>query len=59
MTAARRNPPNPQSPEAALARLSPHRTHESNWFKFLLCAVGLHRWYAPNLEIKDSSSNEW
>jgi len=31
----------------ALARLSPHRTHESNWLKALLCALGLHRWYSP------------
>jgi hypothetical protein len=33
----------------ALSRLSPHRTHESNWLKALLCALGLHRWYSPTL----------
>ncbi len=37
--------------EEALARLSPHRTHESNWFKALLCALGLHRWYRPTMTI--------
>jgi len=35
--------------EEALARLSPHRTHESNWFKALLCALGFDRWYHPEL----------
>jgi hypothetical protein len=33
-----------------LATLSPHRTHESNWLKELLCKVGLHRWYYVNLD---------
>jgi hypothetical protein len=37
------------SAEDALARLSPHRTHESNWFQAMLCAFGFHRWYCPNL----------
>jgi len=49
MSAGSDNPPSRESAEEALARLSPHRTHESNWFKALLCAVGLHRWYCPNL----------
>lgn len=35
--------------EEALARLAPNRTHESNWFKSLLCSFGLHSWYYPNL----------
>jgi hypothetical protein len=35
-------------PEEALAKLAPHRTHESNWFKTLLCRFGLHRWYYPD-----------
>jgi len=30
---------------AALARLWPNRTHESNWMKDAICALGLHRWY--------------
>lgn len=29
----------------SLERLWPNRTHESNWFKALLCALGLHRRY--------------
>jgi hypothetical protein len=29
----------------SLAGLSPHRLHESNWLKNLLCSFGLHRWY--------------
>jgi hypothetical protein len=29
----------------SLASLSPHRLHESNWFKNLLCSFGWHRWY--------------
>jgi hypothetical protein len=36
-------------PEEVLAKLSPHRTHESNWLKGLLCRFGLHRWYYPDL----------
>jgi len=33
----------------AWAKLSPHRTHESNWLKNLLCSAGLHRWYPLDL----------
>jgi hypothetical protein len=33
----------------ALAKLAPNRMHESSWFKNLLCNVGWHRWYHPNL----------
>jgi hypothetical protein len=29
----------------SLQRLWPNRTHESNWFKTALCAMGMHRWY--------------
>lgn len=29
---------------ASLARLWPHREHESNSIKNLFCSVGLHRW---------------
>jgi hypothetical protein len=29
---------------ASLAKLWPHREHESNSIKNLFCAVGLHRW---------------
>jgi hypothetical protein len=43
------NPPSSKAAQEELARPSPHRSHESNWFKGLLCAVGLHRWYSPNL----------
>jgi hypothetical protein len=34
----------------SLASLSPHRLHESNWFKNLLCRFGLHRWYLVQWE---------
>lgn len=34
---------------AALAKLAPNRVHESNWFKNLLCELGCHRWYCPDL----------
>ncbi len=27
-----------------LAKLWPHRSHESNWLKSSLCAIHLHRW---------------
>ena len=36
-------------PPELIAKLSPHRTHESNWFKGLLCNFGLDRWYRLNL----------
>jgi hypothetical protein len=29
---------------ASLAKLWPHREHESNAIKNLFCSVGLHRW---------------
>ena len=32
------------------ANLSPHRLHESNWFKNLGCYFGLHRWYHLKLD---------
>jgi hypothetical protein len=35
---------------ASLANLSPHRLHESNWFKNLLCNFGVHRWYYFELD---------
>jgi hypothetical protein len=28
-----------------LSRLSPHRTHESNWLMSLLCRFGGHCWH--------------
>jgi hypothetical protein len=34
---------------AALGRLWPHRQHESNWLKALLCAAGFHRWHTLTL----------
>jgi len=34
----------------SLAKLSPHREHESNWLKSLLCSIGLHRWYRVELD---------
>jgi hypothetical protein len=38
--------PAADSPDSTmLARLWPHRAHESNWFNGLLCACGLHRWH--------------
>jgi len=30
---------------AALAKLWPNRTHESNWMKEVLCRLTLHRWH--------------
>jgi hypothetical protein len=33
-----------------LAKLWPHREHESNSVKALLCGCGLHRWCALELE---------
>lgn len=36
-------------PPEVFAKLSPHRTHESNWFKSLLCKLGWHRWYQLSL----------
>ena len=45
--------PNPNGSDADLAariaRLWPHRQHESNAFKALLCEFGAHRWQALNL----------
>ncbi len=35
---------------ARLARLSPHRVHEANWFKSILCSFGFHPWYYPKLD---------
>jgi hypothetical protein len=35
---------------ASLAKLWPHRLHESNCFKNLLCYLGLHRWAQLNLD---------
>ena len=37
-------------PEEVLAKMSPHRTHESNWLKTLLCRFGLHRCYYSDLD---------
>ena len=28
----------------SLAKLWPHRQHESNYFKSLFCYLGMHRW---------------
>jgi hypothetical protein len=39
----------PQEETSSLAKLWPHRTHESNWLKQALCALGLHRWYRLHL----------
>jgi hypothetical protein len=35
---------------ASLAKLWPHREHESSCFKNLLCHFGLHRWSQLNLD---------
>jgi hypothetical protein len=34
----------------ALARLWPHRLHESNWLKNVFCFFGLHSWRKLSLE---------
>jgi hypothetical protein len=46
------------TPEEVLAKLSPHRTHESNWVKTALCTFGLHRWYHPKLDALNCNANE-
>jgi len=47
----------------ALAKLAPNRMHESSWLKNLLCNLGLHRWYALNLDssipVKEVSLCRW
>jgi hypothetical protein len=35
---------------ASMAKLWPHREHESNWLKSLFCTLGLHRWRRLNLD---------
>ena len=43
----------PEGPDANLAirvaKLWPHRKHESNWLKGLFCALGGHQWRSLNL----------
>lgn len=48
--------PRLNSPETlqSLAKLWPHRTHESSWLKQTLCALGLHRW--QRLEVSGPQS---
>lgn len=41
-----------------LTRLSPHRVHESNWLKSLLCKLGFHRWFYPQLGHLDSRRSD-
>jgi len=41
------------SPEL-LAKLAPHRAHESSWLKSLLCKLGFHRWYYLKLDASTS-----
>jgi hypothetical protein len=48
-----RIPPEPSSDAAlaaALGKLWPHREHESNAVKSLLCHFGLHRWRQLDLK---------
>lgn len=52
--------PDEQGPPPAfdvkmLERLWPNRNHESNWLKDLICALGLHRWYALELSGTDGT----
>lgn len=35
----------------SLAKLWPHRVHESNWLKNLFCRMHLHRW--ARLELRE------
>jgi hypothetical protein len=37
-------PPSDQALAKSLARLWPHREHESSAIKNLFCRIGLHRW---------------
>jgi hypothetical protein len=39
----------------SLAKLWPHRTHESNWLKQAFCALGLHRWYRVDVNGSQST----
>lgn len=32
-----------------VAKLWPHRQHESSWLKGLFCTLGVHRWRSLNL----------
>jgi hypothetical protein len=43
----------------ALARLWPNRTHESNWCKAALCALGAHRWYSMKVRGVQFSFCRW
>jgi hypothetical protein len=38
-----------------LQRLWPNRTHESNWLKDAICAMGFHRWYALEASDRDAT----
>jgi hypothetical protein len=45
--------PPPDGPDADLAirvaKLWPHRRHESSWVKALFCVLGCHRWRSLDL----------
>jgi hypothetical protein len=42
-----------------LQRLWPNRTHESNWLKDAICAVGFHRWYPLEIATLKCSFCRW
>jgi hypothetical protein len=41
----------PSEIAALVAKLSPHRKHESSWFKDVSCRLGIHGWYQLNLNV--------
>jgi hypothetical protein len=46
--------PSPDELKPLLRKLWPHRMHESNWLKDVVCRLGWHRWYPMTLN--DSKS---
>jgi len=46
--------PTPDELKPLLAKLWPHRTHESNWLRDVACRFGLHRWYPMTLNDSES-----
>jgi hypothetical protein len=46
--------PSPAIDFQSFAKLWPNRTHESNWLKAMLCALGWHRWYRLDIPVSHS-----
>jgi hypothetical protein len=41
--------PSPEEMKPRLMKLWPHRTHESNWLRAVICRLGWHAWYPMTL----------